>query len=286
MQGVRAVVEWARHGANTTVFHSSSVLCIAWAVAAIRRSGDHWQQAAKPPTLDADGLPARRKLWWALWPFFNLSFMTALAAVGHDDKTHDGFMSVVADDRLWNLAALAVTLALVSYSALRGARVTLCSRKPNAEFTAGFLSAALFSWFSPIIDVGQAKQLDLDDLPVQACHHQCRWGTVEYSCVCIYMYPRRKFKFCACMHQTRSRPSFHFFVSFRCSGPASLRSTRILPKRKCKNEGATTLLFSALEYAGFPRVRYCRPSSCCTTLVCRRAYISVLLVRFPARDVN
>lgn len=158
------------------MFRSSVVLCIAWAVASARRSGNHWHEAAKPPTLDTDGLPARRKLWWALWPFFNLSFMTALAAVVHDAKPHDGLVSVVADDRLWNLAALGVTLALVSYSVVRGAAVTLCSREPNAEFTARFLSAALFSWFSPIIDVGQTKQLDLDDLPVQACViEQCGW---------------------------------------------------------------------------------------------------------------
>lgn len=179
MQGVRGIVEWARHGSNTTVFRSSGVLCVAWAIASVRRSKNHWHEAAKPPTLDPDGLPARRKLWWALWPFFNLSFMTALAEVLHDDKTHDGFMSIVEDDRLWYLAALAVTLALVSYSVLIGAEVTLCSRKPNAEFTARFLSAALFSWFSPIIDVGQTKQLDLDDLPLQACHGQFGWGAVQ-----------------------------------------------------------------------------------------------------------
>lgn len=66
-----------------------------------------------------------------------------------------------------NVVALAVTLVFVSFSVLSGARVTLCTSKPNAEYTAGFLSAALFSWFSPVIDVGQTKQLDLNDLPVQ-----------------------------------------------------------------------------------------------------------------------
>lgn len=65
-----------------------------------------------------------------------------------------------------NVVALAINLVFVSSSVLRGAGVTLCSLKPNAEFTAGFLSAAMFSWFSPIIDVGQTKQLDLNDLPV------------------------------------------------------------------------------------------------------------------------
>lgn len=171
-------MEWVRHGYGTAVFRSSAVLCFAWAVASALRSRDHWYQAAKPPTLYTDGLPARRKLWWALWPFFNLSFMTALAAVVHDGKTYDGYVNMVADDRLWNLAALAVILALVSYSVVRGATVTLCSRKPNVEFTAGFLSAALFSWFSPIINVGQTKQLDLDDLPLQAClvtSNECCW---------------------------------------------------------------------------------------------------------------
>lgn len=62
---------------------------------------------------------------------------------------------------------LLITLLLVSNSVLRGAEVTLCSRKPNSEFTAGLLSAALFSWFSPYVSLGQTKQLDLDDLPVQ-----------------------------------------------------------------------------------------------------------------------
>lgn len=62
---------------------------------------------------------------------------------------------------------MALALVLVSFSVLSGAEVRLCTRKPNAEFTAGLLSAALFSWFSPVIDVGQTKQLDLDNLPVQ-----------------------------------------------------------------------------------------------------------------------
>lgn len=68
-----------------------------------------------------------------------------------------------------NVVALAINLIFVSCSVLSGAEVTLCTFKPNAEFTAGFLSAAMFSWFSPMIDVGQTKQLDLDDLPVQVC---------------------------------------------------------------------------------------------------------------------
>lgn len=70
---------------------------------------------------------------------------------------------------------LALLVVLVSYSTLRGAEVRLCRREPNTEFTAGLLSAALFSWFSPIIDVGQNKQLDLDDLPVQVS------ATLRYS---------------------------------------------------------------------------------------------------------
>lgn len=65
---------------------------------------------------------------------------------------------------------MAITLVAASFSLLRGADVKLCIRQPNPEFTAGFLSAALFSWFSPVIDVGQTKQLDLDDLPVQVLH--------------------------------------------------------------------------------------------------------------------
>lgn len=62
---------------------------------------------------------------------------------------------------------LIVLWVLVTYSTLYGAEVKLCSRKPNSEFTAGFLSAALFSWFSSYIALGQTKQLDLDDLPLQ-----------------------------------------------------------------------------------------------------------------------
>ena len=187
-------MEWARHGFHTPMFLSSAVLCIAWAFASVRRSHNHWHEAAKPPRLDANGLPARRKLWWALWPFFNLSFMTALAAVVHDGKTHDGLLSIVADDRLWNVAALGFILALVSYSVVKGAEVTLCSRKPNAEFTAGFLSAALFSWFSPVIDVGQTKQLDLDDLPLQAClsSARCGSGCCVYKVSCLTGVPNRR----------------------------------------------------------------------------------------------
>lgn len=171
-QGVRAVVEWARHGVDTPIFISSTVLCIAWAFASVLRSRDHWREAAKPPMVGAGGLPARRRLWWALWPFFNLSFITAVSAFVenvHHGKRWSGFISAVADDKLWNLSAMAIALVLVSYSVLSGAEVTLCTRKPNAEFTAGFLSSGLFSWFSDVIDVGQTKQLDLDDLPTQAC---------------------------------------------------------------------------------------------------------------------
>lgn len=165
-------MEGARHGFDTSIFISSTVLCIAWAFASVLRSRDHWREAAKPPVIGTGGLPARRKLWWALWPFFNLAFVTAVAAfldeVRHG-KSWSGFMDVVADDRLWNLVALAIALVLVSYSVLRGAGVSLCTREPNAEFTAGFLSAAFFSWFSDIIDLGQTKQLDLNDLPIQVC---------------------------------------------------------------------------------------------------------------------
>lgn len=71
---------------------------------------------------------------------------------------------------------LAMILILVSVSVVRGADVTLCTRKPNAEFKAGFLSAAFFSWFSPVIDVGQTKQLGLDDLPVQVRYFTCIMG--------------------------------------------------------------------------------------------------------------
>ncbi|CAN0009138.1 unnamed protein product, partial [Ectocarpus sp. 4 AP-2014] len=169
-QGVRAIVELIRHGADTTVFVSSTVLCIAWAAASVLRSRDHWREAAKEPSIGSDGLPARRKLWWVFWPFYNLSFMTALVAVidraGHGGKGWSGIVSVVADDRLWNVVALALALSFVSYSVARGAEVTLCTRKPNGEFTARFLSAGLFSWFSPVIDIGQKKQLDFDDLPI------------------------------------------------------------------------------------------------------------------------
>lgn len=171
------MVEWLRHGYTTTIFRSSAVLCVAWATASLLHGTLHWQEAAKPARIGADGRPARRKLSWLFWPFFNLAFMSALAAIVHDGNVHHELGKLVADDRLWNLAALGVTLVLVSYSVVRGAEVRLCSRKPNAEFTAGLVSAALFSWFSPIISVGQKKQLDLDDLPVQARHrwyHSCR----------------------------------------------------------------------------------------------------------------
>lgn len=168
---MRAIVEWVRHGSGTTMFLSSVVLCVAWAAASVLRSRDHWREAAKEPKIVGDGAPARRKTWWVLWPFFNLSFITAVLAlvddVRHDGKSWSGLTDVLADDRLWNVAALATTLMFMTYSVMRGAEVMLCARKPNAEFTAGFLSAALFSWFTPVIDVGQTKQLDLDDLPMQ-----------------------------------------------------------------------------------------------------------------------
>lgn len=97
-------MEATRNGANTQIFLSSAVLCISWAVASVLRSRDHWRQAAKPPRIDRDGLPARRRMWWALWPFFNLSFITAtIALVGefNDGKTWSGLVDVAGDDRLW-----------------------------------------------------------------------------------------------------------------------------------------------------------------------------------------
>lgn len=103
-QGARAIVEATRHGANTVVFLSSAVLCIAWAAASVLRSRDHWRQAAKPPKIDGDGLPARRRMWWALWPFFNLSLITAIIAFVDDvrnGKTWSGFVDFTADDRMW-----------------------------------------------------------------------------------------------------------------------------------------------------------------------------------------
>lgn len=175
-QGARATVEGIRHGFDTTIFISSTVLCVAWAFASVLRSRDHWREAAKPPSIGANGMPARRRLWWAIWPFFNLSFITAVAAFlesVRDGKSWSGILTVVTDDRLWNLVALAIVLLLVSYSVVRGAGVTLNTRKPNAEFTAGLLSAGYFSWFSDVIKVGQTKQLDLDDLPLQACYCCC-----------------------------------------------------------------------------------------------------------------
>ncbi len=173
-------MEWVRHGYSTTIFRSSAVLCVAWATASLLRSTLHWQAAAKPARIvGVSGRPARRRLSWLFWPFFNLAFMSALAVIVHDGNAHHDWRRMVADDRLWNLAALGVTLALVTYSVVRGAEVRLCSRKPNAEFGAGLVSAALFSWFSPIISVGQKKQLDLDDLPVQARHGM--WSFVGWS---------------------------------------------------------------------------------------------------------
>lgn len=102
MQGVRAIVNWA----DTQVFVSSVVLCLAWAVASVLRSRDHWREAAKPATIDGNGKPVRRRMWWALWPFFNLSLITAITAeVSEVKKGNAGgwsdFLDVVADDRLW-----------------------------------------------------------------------------------------------------------------------------------------------------------------------------------------
>lgn len=103
-QGARAIVEAVRHGVDTTIFVSSAVLCVAWALAAVLRSRDHWRQAAMPPKIDAHGLPANRRMWWVLWPFFNLSFITATVAIVSDSntgKSWSGLVSIAADDRLW-----------------------------------------------------------------------------------------------------------------------------------------------------------------------------------------
>ena len=105
LQGVRAVVEAVRNGTDTPVFLSSVVLCVAWAMASVLRSRDHWREASKPVKIDGDGSPTRRRMWWALWPFFNLSMITAITAEvngaqGGTDRRSD-FVDVVADDRLW-----------------------------------------------------------------------------------------------------------------------------------------------------------------------------------------
>lgn len=103
-QAVRAVVEGVRNGVSTKVFVSSTVLCLAWALASILRSRDHWREAAKAPRIDGHGSPFRRRMWWALWPFFNLSFITAALAFVNEaqhGKSWSGFVDVLGDDRVW-----------------------------------------------------------------------------------------------------------------------------------------------------------------------------------------
>lgn len=94
-----------------------------------------------------------------------------------------------------SLVVSLLSLVLVSYSALRGAEVRSCRRPPNAEYRAGYLSAGLFSWFTSVIDVGQKKQLDLDDLPIQVhlAFIGCRDAAVallfvsgELACCCAH----------------------------------------------------------------------------------------------------
>ena len=97
-------MEAVRHGFDTSIFLSSTVLCVAWALAAVLRSRDHWRQADMPPKIDSNGLPANRRMWWVLWPFFNLAFITATVAVVDDangGKTWSGLVNIAADDRLW-----------------------------------------------------------------------------------------------------------------------------------------------------------------------------------------
>ena len=97
-------MEAVRRGVDTSVFISSAVLCVAWALAAVLRSRDHWRQAAMPPKMDAHGLPANRRMWWGLWPFFNLAFITATVAIVNDinaGKSWSGLVSIAADDRVW-----------------------------------------------------------------------------------------------------------------------------------------------------------------------------------------
>lgn len=97
-------MEAVRHGADTSVFLSSTVLCVSWVVASVLRSRDHWRKAGQPPKMDENGQPGRRRMWWALWPFFNLSFITATVALvteGQDGKTWSELVDVVGDDRLW-----------------------------------------------------------------------------------------------------------------------------------------------------------------------------------------
>lgn len=97
-------MEAVRRGTNTPVFLSSTVLCVAWGLASLLRNRDHWRRAATPPKLDADGRPNNRRMWWALWPFFNLAFITAVIALVddvRDGKSWTGVVEVMADDRLW-----------------------------------------------------------------------------------------------------------------------------------------------------------------------------------------
>lgn len=80
------------------------ILCAAWAVAVVLRNRDHWLQALSPPVLDTDGRPGRRRMWWVLWPFFNLALITSAIALWDDYRHKEGtmsFINYVEDDKLW-----------------------------------------------------------------------------------------------------------------------------------------------------------------------------------------
>lgn len=97
-------MEGVKNGIDTSVFLSSAVLSAAWALAVVLRNRDHWLQALSPPVLDAQGRPGRRRMWWVLWPFFNLALITSAIAVADDYRDKEGIQSVmnyVEDDKLW-----------------------------------------------------------------------------------------------------------------------------------------------------------------------------------------
>ncbi|KAG5191529.1 ABC transporter type 1, transmembrane domain-containing protein [Tribonema minus] len=174
--GAKAVIE-AVDGGDRSDVTMHAVLCASSVIAAACRDADHWQHSPEyvGPAPHAPS-PRRRRAWLWLFPYFNLTFVTALLRyVRGDSGGATSFVDYMSQDELWALVAQGACLVLVTHSVLVGARVTRLYHAPNAEYKAGIFSWLMFSWFTPIIARGQRKQLGLPDLPPQMTWDRSRY---------------------------------------------------------------------------------------------------------------
>ncbi|CAM9729815.1 unnamed protein product, partial [Chrysoparadoxa australica] len=143
------------------------IQALGWGMASGCASYDFWSQAL-PSYVGSADIPKRKRLQVWLWMYFVLSLACALPSYIFDyeaDRHAGGFMAVVGDAELWSLLLSGIAVIIAGFSAFRGSKVRRLDYAPTAEFTCGFLSAMTFSWFGPVMRVGQRRYLDFVDLP-------------------------------------------------------------------------------------------------------------------------